>query len=318
MNRQPHWNVLASNLGFPEGPLALADGSVLVCDVHGGLVRRVVDGQSSVLADLGGAPNGLALGPDGWLYVANNGGAMRWKQQDGLLISEGFLETGFDARIERIDLETGRTERVLDKVDGRALQAIDDLVFGSDGGFWFTDLGRDGERGRSYGGVYWSSLDGKDRREAAYPLAAGANGIGLSPDGRTLYATEYAAGRLWAWSVDGPGRLRHDADHAHGGRLIWQAPDALLLDSLAITAAGNVVIATQPSGVFSVISPEGVLLSTIETPEHFPTNLCFDPTDPHIAYATFSNTGCLARVEWDEPGLIDTHLLLAATTGAST
>lgn len=299
---EPDIDMSVAGLGFPEGPVAAPDGTIYVCDVHGGFIRQVRDGRHSVFADVGGGPNGLAFGSDGWLYVANNGGAMRWERRDGLLLSHGFKSDGFDARIERIHPKTGVVERVLDEIDGRPLQAIDDLVFDQDGSFWFTDLGRDGERSRSYGGLYWASSDGRRRREAAYPLVDGANGIGLSPDGKTLYATEYGAGRLWAWTVKAPGILEKEPGHPHGGRLLWQAPDAQLLDSLAVAASGNIVIATQPGGVFSVVSPSGTLLARVRMPEAFPTNLCFNVQDPGIAYATLSSSGQLARIRWPEPG----------------
>ena len=51
--------------------------------------------------------------------------------------------------------------------------------------------------------MYWSSPDGSEIREAAFPLDA-PNGIGLSPDGDTVYVAETHTGRLWGWSVDGP------------------------------------------------------------------------------------------------------------------
>lgn len=300
---RPQVEMMVEGLGFPEGPVAHADGTVYVCDVHGGLVRRISGGVASIFVDLGGAPNGLAIGPDEWLYVANNGGAMRWERKDDLLLSHGFEPDGFDARIERVHLRTGAVERILDQVDGHKLQAIDDLVFDATGGFWFTDLGRDGPRGRSYGGIYWSSADGAHCREVFYPLVDGANGIGLSPDGRTLYATEYGAGRLWAWSIEDSRILAKTDGHPHGGRLIWQAPDALLLDSLAVTASGNIVVAAQPAGVFAVISPSGMHLASVYMPDGFPTNLCFDPNDSTAAYATLSSTGRLAKLRWCEPGL---------------
>lgn len=301
--QQAHIDVLFGGLGFPEGPLVASDGTIYVCDIHGGLVLQIRDGQTSVLAALGGGPNGLALGPDSWLYVANNGGAMRWAREDGLLLSRGFEASGFDARIERIHLTDGRVERVLDRVDGRPLQAIDDLVFNPDGSFWFTDLGRDGARSRTYGGIYWCPADGGGCREVVYPLVNGANGIGLAPGGKTLYATEYGAGRLWAWQIAGPGQLQRIAGQAHGGRLLWQAPAAQLLDSLAMTASGNIIVAVQPTGLFAVIAPDGRHLGSVRMPEHFPTNLCFDPAHPSVAYATLSSTGSLARMDWPEPGL---------------
>lgn len=291
--------VVASGLGFPEGPAVLADGSILVCDIRAGLVRRIEGDEHSIFSNVGGGPNGIAVSPDGWVYVANNGGAMRWAERDGEINSEGFLEKGFDSRVERICISSGRIERLLDTVDGRPFQAINDLVFDPDEGFWFSDLGRDGSRSRSYGGIYWASLDGTRCIEAAYPLPMGANGIGLSPDGSTLYATEYGAGRVWIWEVLEPGALKKSGPRPHGGSLLWQSGHAALLDSIAVAANGNLVIATQPTGVFSVVSSRGDLIGTLDMPEHFPTNLCFSPTDPTVAFATLSNTGRLARLDLD-------------------
>lgn len=304
-----NFDPVATDLGFPEGPLALGDGTILVCDLKGGVVRRIANGEVSVFADTGGAPNGLALAQDGSIYVANNGGAMKWSRDGDRTISDGFETSGQDTRIERIDPATGVITRVLDRIDGCPLEAIDDLVFGADGSVWFTDLGREGDRSRSFGGVYWSAGDGSDACSVAYPLVNGANGIGLSQDGRTLYATEYGAGRLWAWNVEAPGCLGRTPGQPHGGRLVWQAPDAQLLDSLKVTASGNIVIATQHHGVFSVVSPSGELLAMLATPEEFPTNLCFDPRDPGTAYVTLSTTGRLMRATWPEPGLIPATLL---------
>lgn len=297
MQMEPDIDIIADGLGFPEGPVVLDNCSILVCDIHGGVIRRVAGGTCEIYADVGGGPNGLALGEGGAVFVANNGGNMRWHREGDRLISDGFNPEHFDTRIERIDPVSGSVTRILDRVDGHTLQAIDDLVPDGSDGFWFTDLGRGGPRGRTYGGVYWCKADGSGAREVAYPLPTGANGIGLSPDGRTLYATEYGAGRLWSWRIESPGRLARNGE-GHGGTLLWQAPDAQLLDSLAVSPQGEIVIATQHSGVFSVISPDGGLLATLKMPEHFPTNLCFDPRDPSVVYATLSTTGRLGRFIW--------------------
>jgi gluconolactonase len=77
--------VLATGLRFPEGPVALADGSIALVEIARGTVSRVTpDGDVAVIADLGGGPNGLALGPDGALYVCNNGG-FEWHEEPGML-----------------------------------------------------------------------------------------------------------------------------------------------------------------------------------------------------------------------------------------
>ena len=59
-----------------------------------------------------------------------------------------------------------------------------DLVFDAHGGFWFTDFGRNRDRARTRGAVYYALADGSRIEEAIYPLDS-PNGIGLSPDGAT-------------------------------------------------------------------------------------------------------------------------------------
>lgn len=69
------FEVVTTDLEFPEGPVALPDGDVLVVEVRGGRLTRVhPDGTKDVVADVGGGPNGAAIGPDGAAYVVNNGG----------------------------------------------------------------------------------------------------------------------------------------------------------------------------------------------------------------------------------------------------
>src|ERR1044071_363952 len=69
--------IIATGLRVPEGPVAMADGSVVRGEIAGGAVTRIApDGSKSEIGKAGGGPNGLALGPDGALYVCNNGGAV--------------------------------------------------------------------------------------------------------------------------------------------------------------------------------------------------------------------------------------------------
>src|SRR5258708_33999439 len=75
MAEVPEVREVASGLRFPEGPVARPDGSVILVEIERGTVSRVkADGTVEVVADVGGAPNGAAMGPDGACYVVNNGG----------------------------------------------------------------------------------------------------------------------------------------------------------------------------------------------------------------------------------------------------
>ena len=66
---------VADDLAFPEGPFELPDGDLAVVEIRTGSVTRIAaDGTKSVIAKTGGGPNGAAIGPDGAIYVAQNGG----------------------------------------------------------------------------------------------------------------------------------------------------------------------------------------------------------------------------------------------------
>jgi len=100
--------VLATGLRFPEGPVSLADGSIALVEIARGTVSRVTpDGEVTVTADLGGGPNGLALGPGGALYVCNNGG-FEWHEEPGMLRPIGTPANYSGGRIERVDPKTRR------------------------------------------------------------------------------------------------------------------------------------------------------------------------------------------------------------------
>ena len=72
---------VTDGLRFPEGPVAMADGSVLCVEIRRGTLTRVTpDGRKETVAQLGGGPNGAAIGPDGACYICNNGDAWAWQE----------------------------------------------------------------------------------------------------------------------------------------------------------------------------------------------------------------------------------------------
>src|SRR5208337_4829551 len=94
-----------------------------------------------------------------------------------------------------------------------------DIVFDQHGGFWFTDLGKVRARDQDRGAVYYARADGSLLVEVIQPMVH-PNGIGLSPDGDTLYVAESLTGRLWAFEITGPGEIRRQPwPSPNGGRL---------------------------------------------------------------------------------------------------
>ncbi|MCE2487267.1 MAG: SMP-30/gluconolactonase/LRE family protein, partial [Desulfurellaceae bacterium] len=114
--------VLTDGLKFPEGPVWAPDGTLYVTEIQAGCITAITaDGAKRSFADTGGAPNGAALGSDGYLYVTNNGG-----RDPGC--------------IQRID-SGGKVEVVYDSCQGQPFQGPNDLVMDAHGGFYFTDPG---------------------------------------------------------------------------------------------------------------------------------------------------------------------------------
>ena len=69
------FRVITTGLEFPEGPIAMEDGSILVVEIKRGTLTRVLStGEQEIVAELGGGPNGIAIGPGGKCFVCNNGG----------------------------------------------------------------------------------------------------------------------------------------------------------------------------------------------------------------------------------------------------
>lgn len=297
---------ITSGLQFPEGPVAMRDGSVLLVEIARGTVSRVApNGAISVVATPGGGPNGAAIGPDGALYVCNSGG-FRWVRdaQYGLRpVGQGEDYSG--GRIERINLSTGTVERLYDKVDGRGLRGPNDLVFDSTGGFWFTDLGKARERDLDIGGVYYARADGSDISEAVHPFMS-ANGIALSPDENTLYVCETVGARLWAYDITRPGEVvKQPFPSPNGGRLVYNGAGFQRYDSMCVDAFGNALVATLMMGGISVISPDGKVVTHIPLPDPYVTNCCFGGPDLRTLYVTLSGHGKLIAIDdWPTQGLV--------------
>jgi gluconolactonase len=297
--------LVTDGLGFPEGPVAMADGSVILTDIKNAeLVRVTPDGKKSVVAETGGGPNGAAIGPDGALWVANNGGSFVWLDQEGLTIPGPTPEGHKGGSIQRVDITSGKVETIYETCEGRIFFGPNDLVFDNHGGFWFTDHGRGTPTGRDYGGLYYATADGSKVVRARDHMIA-PNGVGLSPDGKSVYVADTWLGRLWAIDLAAPGQAEPPAGF-QTGRVICNLPGFQLLDSLAVEAGGKVCVATIVNGGITAFDPNG-------TTEHYPfpdilvTNICFGGADMRDAWITCSSTGKLYKARWPRPGLKLAH-----------
>ena len=303
--------VLADGLRFPEGPVALEDGSVLVVEINAGNLTRVTpDGTKDVVAHLGGGPNGAAIGPDRKVYVCNDGG-FAWTDLGGILLPFGphgvtQPDDYVGGSIQRVDLATGEFETLYTECDGVPLKGPNDIVFDASGGFWFTDHGKVREREEDRGALYYATPDGSSIREVAFPLHA-PNGVGLSPDGSRVYVAETHTGRLFSWEVSGPGEIVQAGLVPPGGTLVVGLPGYQLFDSLAVDGEGNVCVATLVTGGVTVASPDGSSVETVMLPDELMdpllTNICFGGPDLTTAYITLSSSGRLIAVDWPTPGL---------------
>jgi gluconolactonase len=294
--------LLTDGLEFPEGPVAMADGSIVLTEIKAGRITRVTpDGAKETLAEPGGGPNGAALGPDEKLYVANNGGSFVWLDLDGITAPHQPNPEHHGGWIERIDLSTGDVEVLYTECDGRRLRGPNDIVFDREGGFYFTDHGVRDEYHADRTAIYYGKADGSDIHEVARPLD-GPNGIALSPDGSRLYVAETFSGRVWWWDVAAPGELVRDPAMPHGGTLLTGLPGLQMLDSMATDGEGHVCVATLINGGITRISPDGERQEFYATEEVFTTNICFGGSDLRTAYVTLSGTGRLVMFEWPAAG----------------
>ena len=286
----------------------MPDGSVVLVELARGTLSRVdTEGVVSVVADLGGGPNGAAIGPDGFIYVCNNGGFDDETDPSGRFASE-MPRQYVGGSIQRVNPQTGETEDLYRECNGHSLRGPNDIIFDESGGFWFTDLGKTWPRVHDHGGVYYASIDGQNIQEVIYPLIT-PNGIGISPDGSTLYVAETSTGRIYQWAITGPGQLDSGEGERPRSKLLFALSDGLRFDSMAVDASGYVNVGVlslgsmaKDSGGICEISPEGEA-SIIPTGDPMTTNICFGGEGHQTAFITCSDSGTLRSFLWPRKGI---------------
>lgn len=293
---------LASGLKFPEGPVAMDDGSVIVVEIAAGKITRVLaDGKTKTVAKPGGGPNGLAIGPDGALYVCNNGANFEFHKRQGLMIPGHAPSHHAGGRIERVNISTGKVEVLYDACDGERLIAPNDLVFDTVGGFWFTDHGSTTHEGRTHGALYYAKANGSKITRVLRELLS-PNGVGLSPDGKTVYYAETMPGRLWSLPLTKPGKGAKVPGFTPG-MFVGAFPGLAYFDSLGVQADGGVCVATILAGGITTFGPGIGKVKHTPLPDPIVTNICWGGKNMKTAYITASATGKLIAMDWPVAGL---------------
>ncbi|MGH6862239.1 MAG: SMP-30/gluconolactonase/LRE family protein [Phyllobacterium sp.] len=212
-----------------ECPTFDAKGDLVFCEVFGGTVFRLTPEKqlSSSVPDAGLRPAGLAVHRDGRIYMAELG--------------------DFESRGSVVTMAADGTDvrTVVSRDDGFL---PDDLVFDKKGGFYFTDF--KGGSSLPIGGVYYIGPGG-GKPVLVVPNLRIANGVSLSPDGKTLWVTELAGGQLHRIALSDPTTVA-----PFGSSIVYSfvggGPDSLRVD-----AEGNVYVAMYGQGRIMVLNPLG-------------------------------------------------------------
>ena len=295
---------LADGLAFPESPIALDDGSVVVSEMAAGRITRVhPNGATETVAHTGGGPNGVVKLPDGRLIVCQNGGSKfgvgPWPYDFNgcvnLFRPVGAPDQPVTPALQIIEsdgsVNTLATE--FSTRSGKKLPLVrpSDICADSYGGFYLTDAGTVQSRTRSVTGLLYGTVDG-DLREIIYPLEM-PNGVALSPDGSSLYVAETRTRRIWEFTLDGPGvvgRARGLATVPSGGPLNVGGADGLCVDP-----AGRILVATLGTGGVTVFSPTGEFLGAIPADDPMTTNVALS-ADARTLFMTLASSGRLMSI----------------------
>jgi gluconolactonase len=279
---------VTTGLRFAEGPIAFDDGTLAVCEIEGASLALVQPDGTTTRIDVGGGANGAAVGPDGAVYVGNDGG-LEFMTEDGIRFPFALAEGNDGGSLERVDLATGAVETVFTHCDDVRIGNLNDIVFDTTGSCYIVDT--------TVGALYYADpiarTIGFADRTLEFP-----NGAGLSPDGTRLYVSETYSGRIVRFDVTGPGELANKTE-------LYSSGGAHHFDGLAVDGAGNVCASNLQRSGISIISPDGALLGVFVTPvyDSYVTNICFGGPDGDTAYICSSGRGILYAVRWPFPGL---------------
>ncbi|MBL8870456.1 MAG: SMP-30/gluconolactonase/LRE family protein [Planctomycetaceae bacterium] len=245
---------------FTEGPAWGPDQTLYFTDIPANRIYKFKpkDNVLDIFIEPTGHSNGLMFDSKGQLLAC---------QMDGQLVS--------------IDPATKAVTVLSDKHNNIRFNACNDLVIDAVGGIYFTDPRYQSPEPYPQGteAFYYRSADGSVTRLGQDLLAP--NGIGLSPDGKTLYVVPSMQKQIMAYPIEGPGKIG-------AGRVLFElkqpeGEDNTGGDGMTVDVEGNLYI-TSALGV-QVCNRDGKLLTIIQVPE-VPANVTFGGDDFKTLYIT--------------------------------
>ena len=262
---------LTAERGFTagiEGPAVDAAGNIYAVNFGRQQAIGIVtpQGEAREFALLPGAsvPNGLRFDRDGTLYVADYVGHNIFRIAPGSTTPELYAH---DARMSQPN----------------------DIAITADGVLYASDP--DWEHGT---GRVWR-IDRDGQVTLAAEGMGTANGIDVSPDGRTLYVNESVQRKIWAFAIATDGTLSKK-------RLLHRFDD-FGMDGMRVDVDGNLYVSRFGKGTIVKLAPNGKLLREIKLPGDRPSNLCFGGPDGRTVYVTEVEHQRLLQLRVDRPGL---------------
>jgi gluconolactonase len=253
MKHEVEPELVATGLGWPEGPALLPDGRVVFVESYRGQLTVVSAGHAPQrFAYIAGAPNSCVLGTDGWVYVCQNGGTVGpWRAAEMVAPS-----------IQRVR-EGGKAEVLITEVEGIRLNGPNDLVFAPDGRLIFTDPGAYNPTNPDPSYIHALTPDGAAKVVVAFPEPVFPNGLVVQPDGSIVWGESYT-GHVR--------RRRPDGTIEDLGPLPGRGPTP---DGMKIGADGRLFVTDIAAGGIRVLARDGKVEGFINVGKA-PTNCCFD------------------------------------------
>jgi xylono-1,5-lactonase len=242
------FETLCFGYGLIEGPREDGAGNLHFSDVtNGGVYRRSPDGTITTVVPRRRGVGGIALHASGGLVISGKDVChVREGETRVLLTRESVGAIGFN------DLFTDAAGRI---------------VVGS----LRSDPFADGPR--TPGALYRIELDGTVSE--LYGDIGLTNGIGLSPDGRTIFHADTSAAAVVAHDLAADGKATNRRVHAR----VDGMPDGLAVD-----VQGGVWVAVYGGGCAMRFAPDGSLDRRVEVPASAVTSLCFGGADRRDLY----------------------------------